>query len=118
MPVTPLLLPPSSLHNKILLWWSSIQWCSSKVYLAKFGDIQNIWIVENHEYLFKFSNSRQLWRFFVFSIFFRFLANWFSKHREFVTEYSLLFKNKFTKWRKFVTKQKSLLLPSSSSSSF
>jgi hypothetical protein len=70
MPVTPLLLPPSSLHNKIPLWWSSIHWCSSKVYLAKFGDIQNIWIVENHEYLFKFSYSRQLWRFFCFFNFF------------------------------------------------
>jgi hypothetical protein len=33
-----------------------------------------------------------LWRFFFFSIFFSFLANWFPKHREFVTEYSLFLK--------------------------
>jgi hypothetical protein len=55
MPVTPLLLPPSSLHNKINPFFCFsflfFQFCdeapssgvrSSKVYLAKSGDIQNI----------------------------------------------------------------------------
>jgi hypothetical protein len=53
------------------------------VYLAKFGDIQNIWIVENHEYLLSFhilgNNSSD----FLFFNFFSFSGELLSKNREF-----------------------------------